>query len=240
MKDYSASEEKVISVFRSLIKNEGYNYIYEHPFDVYKVLIDDKDIDDDIASIMLYVLVSKAGKNKKNANTIKTDIDKKLFLQEEMKAIVFNIIFSLFNKESIAELKAGEYKGVDEFCAGQWEISMEGSSTWCGNHHSVYKGYWFKWKLIIKVKDRTKVEQKFEKELKKNPFLDANAILATYEKEMDDHFADDFDDYCTCDEYYEPVVEDFVGRIREIESMLEKYGLELIDDKYTYDETDYY
>lgn len=57
---------------------------------------------------------------------------------------------------------------------------------------------------------------------------------------MDDHFADDFDDYCTCDEYYEPVVEDFVGRIREIESMLEKYGLELIDDKYTYDETEYY
>ena len=50
---------------------------------------------------MLYVLVSKAGKNKKNANTIKTDIDKKLFLQEEMKAIVFNIIFALFNKESI-------------------------------------------------------------------------------------------------------------------------------------------
>ena len=52
MKDYSASEGKVISVFRSLIKKEGYNYIYEHPFDVYKVLIDDKDIDDDIASII--------------------------------------------------------------------------------------------------------------------------------------------------------------------------------------------
>lgn len=61
MKDYSVSEEKVISVFRSLIKNEGYNYIYDHPFDVYKVLIEDKDIDDDIASIMLYALVSKAG-----------------------------------------------------------------------------------------------------------------------------------------------------------------------------------
>ncbi len=240
MKDYSASEEKVISVFRSLIKNEGYNYIYDHPFDAYKVLIDDKDIDDDIASIMLYVLVSKAGKNKKNANTIKIDINKKLFLQEEMKAIVFNIIFSLFNKESMSELKAGEYKGVDEFCAGQWGISMEGSSTWCGNHHSVYKDYWFKWNLIIKVKNRTKVEQMFQKELKKNPFLDANTLLATYEKEMDDHFVDDFDNYCTCEEYYEPFVEDFDDRISEIESMLEKYGLELIEDEYTCGESDYY
>ena len=240
MKDYSASEEKIILELRSMIENEGYNYIYDHPYDVYKTLKANKEIDDDLASIMLYALVSNAGKNKKNANTIKTDIDKKLFLNQEMKAGVFNIIFSLFCKESMNELKEKEYKGVDEFCAGQWEISMEGSSTWCGNHHSVFKDYWFKWKLTIKVKDRTKVEQKFKKELKKNPFLDATSILAVYEKEMDDYFVDDFNDYCTCEEYYEPWVEDFSDRISDIESMLEKYGLELIDDEYSCGDSDYY
>ena len=48
-----------------------------------------------------------------------------------------------------------------------------------------------------------------QKLLKKNPFMTKESIYAFYEKKLKKYLNPEFEEYCTCDDYYEPVVEAF-------------------------------
>lgn len=45
--------------------------------------------------------------------------------------------------------------------------------------------------------------------LKKNPFTTPESIRKHYETELRKYLDCEFEEYCTCDDYYQPVVEDF-------------------------------
>lgn len=93
----------------------------------------------------------------------------------------------------------------------------------------------------MKVADRALVEKDLGERLEKNPFMKAEDIADYYESEICSIIASDFENYCTDDDYYPPVVEDFSGNCSyDMEKYLPKHGLEFVSDDYECDESDIY
>ncbi len=52
-------------------------------------------------------------------------------------------------------------------------------------------------------------EEEWKNKVKKNPFTKTEDIRKLYIKDLKEHLDYEFKDYCTCDDYYQPVAEDF-------------------------------
>ena len=66
-----------------------------------------------------------------------------------------------------------------------------------------------------------------QKLLKKNPFMTKESIYAFYEKKLKKYLDPEFEEYCTCDDYYEPVVEAF-ELTYDVEHWCKENGFEVI------------
>lgn len=237
MREYETEIENTADILKKLVSQNGYDYVYESAYNVYKTLIKEK-VDRDIANVMLYSLIS--GTARENKNDIKREIAKKLFLNSGMADVVSNIFSLLYEEKALSKMKEKEYKGLEEFLNGEWELTSEGEATW------QYKGgsktdYSYTYKITIHVSDKYKVKKELFYKLKKNPFLKAEDIRAYYEDKVDEIISGEFEEYCTSDDYYPPVVEDFDSTIDYVmEKFLPQHGLEMIGDEYDYDEGDIY
>lgn len=76
-------------------------------------------------------------------------------------------------------------------------------------------GVWDEAKLIEdreelsgKIQTKCSFNKNLQKLLKKNPFMTKESIREFYEKKLKEYLDSEFEEYCTCDDYYEPVVED--------------------------------
>ena len=66
-----------------------------------------------------------------------------------------------------------------------------------------------------------------QKLLKQNPFMTKESIYKFYEKKLIECLDSEFEEYCTCDGYYEPVVEDF-GLTYDVEHWCKENGFEVV------------
>ncbi len=237
MKDYSSETKATVSILKNLISQKGYDYIYDNAHSVYKALLK-KGIERRIADVTLYALVSETARD--NKTNIREEVENKLFLNEEMTTVVSDMFSTLYDTKSLSKMKKEEFKGLEEFLKGEWEIKSSGEATW-QYRRSTRTDYSYTYKMTIKVVDRALVEKDLKDKLRENPFLKAEDIRSYYENEIDGIICSEFEDYCTCDDYYPPVVEDFPDNIHyEMDKFLPEHGLERIDDDYAYYEGDFY
>lgn len=237
MKEHKPDVEKTVGILKEFISGKGYDYIYDSAYTVYKALIK-KNVDRTIAAATLYALVADTA--RKNKSDIKKEVAGKLFLNKEMSSIVSDIFSFLYDSTALWEMKKEEYRGLEEFLSTKWEIKSEGKATW-QYKSGIKTDYSYTYVMKICVKDRSLVEKDLKERLKENPFLKAEDIRSYYEDKIDSIIRDDFVDYCTCDDYYPPVVEDFPSNILyNMEKFLPAHGLEMVDDAYDYHESDFY
>ena len=237
MKDYSSDTEKTVNILKDTISQKGYDYIYDKASDVHRVLIE-KGIDKSIADVTLYALA--AGIARGNKSNIRADTEEKLFLDREMSAVVSDMFSSLYDTKSLSEMKKEEFKGLEEFLKGEWEITSRGEATWQYTRGS-RTDYSYTYSMTIRVVERKLVERDLQDKLRENPFLNAEDIRSYYEEEIHGIICSEFDDYCTSDDYYPPVVEDFPGNIHYyMKKFLPEHGLEMTGDDYECDESDIY
>lgn len=237
MKDYSSDTKKTVTILKDVISRKGYDYIYDNAQDVHRTLIE-KGIDKSIADVTLYALA--AGTARENKSNIAADVEEKLFLNEEGSAVVSDMFSSLYDRKAMSEMKKKEFKGLEAFLKGEWEMTSRGASTWQYTRGSK-TDYSYKYNMTIRVADSTLVEKDLKDKLRENPFLKAEDIRSWYEEQIDGIISAEFEDYCTSDDYYPPVVEDFPGNIKYyMDKFLPQHGLEMIDDDYEWDESDIY
>lgn len=229
--------KKTADILKELTAERGYDYIYDEAYSVHKTLIK-RGIDKRIANVILYALLEEVG--RENKGDIEREVDEKLNLKKKKSSLIAEIFSTLYDEENIKKMKDDEYKGLEEFLSSSWQITSGGEATW------QYKGgsktdYSYTYTMTINVFDRDVVKKEMGEKLKKNPFLKAEEIRSYYEKEIDSIIMEDFEDYCTCDDYYPPVVEDFYSNIEyDMREYLPMHGLEMTDDEYECDEGDIY
>lgn len=229
--------KKTADILKELTAERGYDYIYDEAYSVHKTLIK-RGIDKRTANVILYALLEEVGRG--NKGDIEREVDEKLNLKKKKSSLIAEIFSALYDEENIKKMKDDEYKGLEEFISSSWQITSGGEATW------QYKGgsktdYSYTYTMTINVFDRDIVTKEMGEKLKKNPFLKAEEIRSYFEKEIDSIIMEDFEDYCTCDDYYPPVVEDFYSNIGyDMREYLPMHGLEMTDDEYECDEGDIY
>jgi hypothetical protein len=86
----------------------------------------------------------------------------------------------------------------------------------------------YKAEIVLMPKEHIVIDRELTQALKKNPFMTKEAIGDYYRKQLKEHLDYEFEDYCTCDDYYQPCVEDFMVDRDAVRTWCTENGFELI------------
>ena len=84
-------------------------------------------------------------------------------------------------------------------------------------------------KIILKPTKEISKDKELVQKLTKNPFLTKKKICDLFEKRLRNFLDDEFEDYCTAEDYYQPVVEDFGDNLEyDLKKWCEQTGFEIV------------
>ena len=97
--------------------------------------------------------------------------------------------------------------GLEQFRIEKLAVEWEGFATWKVSGGGV--DCFYNAGIVLKPTKKLVINDELSKELKKNSFMKSDAIRKIYVKNLKAFLDHEFEEYCTCDDYYQPVVEDF-------------------------------
>lgn len=111
--------------------------------------------------------------------------------------------------------------GLESFKKEKLSIKWKGSALWKTHGGSV--DCYYDADIVIKATKALVVYEELSQALHQNPFLKTKDVGIFYEKSLKEYLDYEFEDFCTCDDYYQPVVEDF-----EIEYCVEEWCKKMV------------
>jgi len=137
------------------------------------------------------------------------------------------ILTSLYSGNHRKEWKAKEKDGLNSFIKEEFICSWNGFAVWDAGNGTVDCHY----EAQIKLKPTEMIlkDEELAGEIKKNPFITKEAIRDLFSKRLQKYLNSEFEDYCTCEDYYQPVVEDFGSNlIYDLQRWCEENGFEYV------------
>ena len=122
----------------------------------------------------------------------------------EKLSTIFLSLYSIANKE---EWKNRKLEGLSQFLKMNFSCIWDGLSIWQTEGGSVDCHY--EAEMILRPIDPDCIGKKLSDLLNKNPFMTREAISDFYENDIRNWLDEEFERYCSCEDYYQPVVEDF-------------------------------
>ena len=202
--------EIISEKLKELIDNNGPEYLAKEPYNAYKELLRSKAADRKTAGalLMLFTTVSmKTVKSEKDPDQLSKRIQKDCAFNKKMADLLADIMISLYSRENKKEWESKNLAGLDSFRKEKLSIKWNGFATWHVNGGGV--DCYYDADIILKPAKGLVINDELQRLLKKNSFVEASEIAKLFEKNLKEYLDREFDDYCTCDDYYEPVVEDF-------------------------------
>ena len=96
----------------------------------------------------------------------------------------------------------------DEQTKEDYSCKWNGYAVWDEGNGTV--DCFYEAEIVIKPTEEIVVKHKeLDKVLTKNPFTTKTEIQKLFERSIQDYLESEFKEYCECDDYYQPVVEDF-------------------------------
>ena len=228
VKKMNDKDELIAEKIKELIDKNGPDYLTDKPHSVYKELVERDQNNAVIAGAILMLLASggwNTAKLIKDKDELSKRIQKDCYFNKKMSDRLADIIRILYSKDNNEEWKNKKGEGLAQFLEQEHAFRWEGFAAWDAGNCTM--DCYYDADIKLKPVKEAGTNKELQKRLKKNPFLSADEIYKFYEKELDEYLNREFEEYCTCDDYYEPVVEDF-----EIDSYVEdwckKNGFKLI------------
>ena len=213
------SNEIILGQLKDLIDKNGPDFLKDKPHAVYKALVEANPENTVTAGAILMLLASGIWDSVKLINDcgeISGKIQKDCCFNKKMSERLANIILALYSKDNKAEWKKKKDDGLECFLAQEQTFRWEGYACWDAGNCTM--DCYYDADITLKPTKEAGLNKDLQKMMKKNPFLSEEAIYKFYEKALDEYLNREFEEYCTCDDYYEPVVEDF-----ELESYVESW-----------------
>jgi len=226
---------------KEMIEENGLDYLKENPFEIYSLLLDEKVASPlSIRMILLTLLAQVHLKAKELADpkAIARYIQRSCCLNKVMADFLSSIYAEVFSAENQEEWEKKAGMGFDDFCRQEWKFSWNGDSVWrCrGGSMDCFCGA----TAAIKIVDTQQVGNELKKMLEKNPFMASDEIFGHYQSMLCELLDSDFEEYCTAEDYYPPVVEDYAGNFDDIvNEFCKKHGMELIASDYSGELSDF-
>ena len=220
--------DSITSKLKCLIDANGPGYLTDEPYSVFKELIKAKIADRKLAGAILYLLVSGIPDEVAKADDVAVvtrAIQKSCCFNKGMADLLASIFFPLYSDENKQEWKAKDKAGLTEFLSEELSCSWCGFAVWDAGNGTVDCHY--NAEILISPSNEVTKDKSFARILKENPFMTRKAIGDYFENELCEYLDQEFTEYCTCEDYYEPVVEDFEADYY-VGEWCKKHGFEFI------------
>ena len=116
-------------------------------------------------------------------------------------------------------------EGLTQFLDEQFTMEWEGFAVWDQGNGTIDCHYHAS--ITLLPTDTVRENDEIQKILSKNPFATKEQIHNHFESGLKEYLDDEFEEYCTEDDYYPPVAEDFELQYY-LESWCEKNGFNLV------------
>ena len=220
--------EKTAGKLKDLIDKNGPGYLAEEPYQVYTELIGSDAADNKTAGAILCCLLSGIAEETRvdrDLEGLSKVIQKECCFNKKMAnhlAEIFLVLYSDGNKDG---WKQKDMEGFTAFLKEEFTCAWEGFSVWDAGNGTVDCHY--EAEIILSPTADAAKDAELAGLIKKNPFITKEAIHNHFEEKIGKYLDDEFEDYCTCDDYYQPVVEDFEIEYRVTE-WSRKNGFEVV------------
>lgn len=220
--------ENVIIQLKEIIDNNGPDYLTDEPYKVYLKLVESDGVDRKTAGAVLYFLVN-GGMDDIYPDTDPASLSKAIqsrcCLNKKMADELTAIFLSLYSQENKEEWKEKELEGLAQFLKEEFICMWDGHAVWDEGNGTV--DCYYDAEIVLSPKDPVAKDDKLSKLLRKNPFMEKDVIREYFETKLSDYLDREFEEYCTCDDYYQPVVEDFEAE-SYIKEWCSKNGFEFV------------
>ena len=202
--------EEAATKLKDIIDRNGPSYLVDEPYKTFQELRESGVVDCKTAAAILHFLVSDAagevvqGASRESASKA---IQAKCCLKKGMADTLADIFLSLYSPTNAAEWDDKELKGLEEFLVGGFSCIWKGFAVWDAGNGTVDCHY--RAEITLLPNGAFVVRGKLKQMLAKNPFAETAIIQAYFEKDLQAYLDGIFREYCECDDYYQPVVEDF-------------------------------
>lgn len=219
---------KAIAGLKEIVDEKSLNYLKDEPYAVYKKLIDYCAADAQMAGAILYFLVSDLTEEARNGTdheALSGNIRKQCFFNKKMSDALATIFLTLFSADNEQAWKDKDLAGWMQFLEAEFTFNWRGFSMWDYGTGTVSCHY--EAEITVHPTEHVKIDRVLAKALENNPFMTKEEIADHYVKIIKDYLTNDFEKYCTEDDYYQPVVEDYFGE-DNLKWWCKKNGLELV------------
>ncbi len=230
--EMTADEINVLkTVLEGIVGREGFSYLEDSPMKVFDELLNSGAASRRTASALLHTLLMKipeyvkGGSGDLGEEEVSAKIQKECLFKKRESECFARVYLRLFSKENGEKWEKEKYSGLRSFVSKEWKFTWKGDTRWETRGGSVGCEYEATMKLSPiegKVNDK-----KLDKMLSKNPFLSEEDIADHFFGRLRDYLDEEFEDYCTSDDYYEPVCEDFEAEYYASE-WCQKHGFEIL------------
>ena len=217
-------------LLKQLIEKNGYAYLEENPYQIYEYLMR-HGTDQITARAVLSVLTAeiKEKAEKMGTTALCSYLEKECSFHKQMAEEMASLFSSLYGSENRNQWKQNELRGFKDFCEKTWSFRWEGEAVW--NYGSGSLECYGEGSAELSVEDHDRIKEELSVMLERNPFLTEDDIYQYFLKQFGIHIDEEFEDFCTGDDYYPPSVEDFEFE-HCVEVFSQKYG-------FTFDEVEY-
>ena len=204
------SIESIADALKEMIDKDGPFCLADEPYRVYSDLIRSDAADRKTAAALLHFLVSgemACMDSCDDAEQISEIIRRECSLNKRMADRLALILTSLYSGAHRKEWKGKNREGLKQFLKEEFRCTWKGFSVWDAGNGTVDCHY--EAEIVLTPTERISEDKELARMLKQNPFLTKEAIHDLFAKRLQGYLDHEFEYYCTCEDYYQPAVEDF-------------------------------
>lgn len=162
-----------------------------------------------------------------DAELLSESIRRECSINKRMADKLAIILYTLYSQDNKREWHCKEKEGLTRFLNEDFLYDWKGFAVWDEGNGTVDCHY--EARIILRPTKAVSEDKELSKLLAKNPFTTKEAIYDLFTKRLREYLDYEFEDYCTEDDYYQPVVEDFGSSLEyALKSWSEENGFEYV------------
>ena len=202
--------EDIVKALKEIVEKNGPNYLSDEPFEVYTELIRSGNADRKTAAALLHLLAGgllETADPGYDAELLSDSIRRGCSINKRMADRLAIILYTLYSQDNRKKWRRKEKEGLKQFLNEDFLCDWKGFAVWDAGNGTVDCRY--EARIILRPTKAVSEDKELSKLLAKNPFTTKETIRDLFTKRLREYLDYEFEDYCTEDDYYQPVVEDF-------------------------------
>ena len=202
--------EDIVKALKEIIDRNGPNYLTDEPYQIYKELLESETADRKTAAALLHLLVSgllETVDPSYDVELLSGSIRRECSINKRMADRLAIILYTLYSQDNKREWSRKEKEGLAQFLKEEFSYDWKGFAVWDEGNGTVDCHY--EARIILRPTKDVSNDKELAELFAKNPFATKEMIRDLFIKRLQEYLDYEFEDYCTEDDYYQPVVEDF-------------------------------